>query len=134
MTLLLLDSLAICQPADAPVPRVTFVCCMLVYTGRLPRSPPKQAGNGLQDKPYPNRPGSALTIVVAVPVAVEEAEAADMIARLKSDGTSEAAKAVLADVTEIASTLWAASVQCGIVAGARSLGSLAQAQCMVKCC
>lgn len=107
---------------------------MLVYAGRLPRSFPKQAGNGLQDKPYPNRPGSALTIVVAVPAAVEEAEAADMIARKKLDGTMEAAKAVLADATETASTPWAASVQCGIVAGARSLGLLAQAQCMVTCC
>jgi hypothetical protein len=46
----------------------------------------------------------------------------------------EAAKAVLAGVTETASTLWAASVQCGIVAGARSLGSPVQAQCMVMCC
>lgn len=81
VTLLLLDCLAICQPAGAPLPRVTFACCMLVYTGSSPHSSPTQAGNGLQDKPYPNRPGSALTIVVAVPAAVEEAEAVDMIAR-----------------------------------------------------
>lgn len=40
---------------------------------------------------------------------------------------------MLADVTETVSTLWAASVQCGIVAGARSLGSLVLAQCMVTC-
>jgi hypothetical protein len=57
-----------------------------------------------------------------------------MVARKKLDGKLEAAKAVLADVTETASTLWAASVQCGIVAGARSLGSLVQARCMVTCC
>ena len=69
-----------------------------------------------------------------MPAAVEKAEAADMVARKKLDGKLEAAKAVLADVTETASTLWAASVQCGIVAGARSLGSLVQARCMVTCC
>ena len=46
----------------------------------------------------------------------------------------EAAKAVLAGVIEIVNTLWAALVQCGIVAGARSLGSLVQAQCTVTCC
>ena len=57
-----------------------------------------------------------------------------MVARKKLDGKLEAAKAVPADVTETASTLWAASVQCGIVAGARSLGSPVQARCMVTCC
>ena len=40
---------------------------------------------------------------------------------------------MLAGVIETASTLWAASVQCGIVAGARSLGSLVQARCTVTC-
>ena len=52
-----------------------------VYTRQLLRSSPKQAGSGPQDKPCPNRLGSALTIVVAVPAAVGEAEEAGMIAR-----------------------------------------------------
>ena len=134
MPLLLLDSMAICQPAGAPPPRVTLACGTLVYIVRLPHSSPKQADNGLQDKPCPNRHGSALTIVVAEPAAVEEAEAAGMFARKKLDGTLEAAKAVLADVTGTAKTQWAALVRCDIVAGARSLGSPVQAHCMVKCC
>ena len=46
----------------------------------------------------------------------------------------EAAKAVLADVTESESTLQTALVQHGIVAGAQSLGSLVRVQCMVTCC
>jgi hypothetical protein len=78
VTLLLLESMAICQPAGAPPLRVTFSFCALGYT---PRQSPKKAGNGLQDKPCPNRPGSALTIVVAAPAAVEEAEAAGMLVR-----------------------------------------------------
>lgn len=134
MPLLLLDSMAICQPAGAPPPRVTLACGTLVYIVRLPHSSPKQADNGLQDKPCPNRHGSALTIAVAEPAAAEEAEAAGMFARKKLDGMLEAAKAVLANVTGTASTLWAALVQCGIVAGARSLGSPVQARCMVMCC
>lgn len=69
--------MAICQPAGALPPRAAFACCtLIVFLVHL-----KQAGNGLQDKPYPNRPGSALTIVVAVPAVVEEAEEAGMIAR-----------------------------------------------------
>lgn len=95
---------------------------------------PKQAGNDLQDKPCLNRPGSVLTIVVAGPAAVEQAEAADILARQNLDGTMEAAKAVLADVTESEGTLQTALVQHDIVAGARSLGSLVRVQCMVTCC
>lgn len=57
-----------------------------------------------------------------------------MFARKKLDGMLEAAKAVLANATGTASTLWAALAQCGIVAGARNLGSPVQARCMVMCC
>jgi hypothetical protein len=41
-------------------------------------SPTKQAGNGLRGMPCPSRPGSVQKSVVAV--AVEEAEAAGMLA------------------------------------------------------
>jgi hypothetical protein len=106
-----------------------------VAQSRVRSHPPlKQADNGLQGKPCLNHPGSALTIVVAGPAAVEQVEAADMLAPQNLDGTMEAAKAVLADETEAESTLQTALVQHGIVAGARSLGSLVQAQCMVMCC
>jgi len=96
---------------------------------RLPYSSTKQADNGPQGTICPNRPGSAQTSVVAV----ETAEVAGTLAQLMLDGTEEAVKAVVADVTEAASTLWTASVRCDIVAEARSLDSLAQERCMVTC-
>jgi len=72
------------------------------------------------------------TIVVAV--AVEVVEAADTLAHQTADDMVEPVKAVVADVTEAANTLLTALVRCGIAAGVRSLESLAQARCMVRCC
>ena len=101
-----------------------------MYTGlcRLPYSSTKQADNGLQDTICPNRPGSA-----QMSVAAETAEVAGTLAQLMLDGTEEAVKAVVADVTEAASTLWIALVRRDIVAEARSLDSLAQERCMATC-
>lgn len=62
-------------------PEALSVVVPSVYTRQLLRLSPKQAGSGLQDKPCPNRLGSVLTIVVAVPAAVEAAEEAGTIAR-----------------------------------------------------
>ena len=112
----------------------TSQCSVAQGRFKRSRSSSRQAGSGLQDKPCPSRPGSALTIVVVGPAAVEQAEAADMLARQKLDGTMEAAKAVLADVIAAESTLQTALVQRGIVAGAQSLGSLVRVQYMVTCC
>ena len=95
-------------------------------------SPTEQVGNDSRDTPCQNHHGSAQTMVVAV--AVEQVGAAEMLVRLAVDDMMEAVKAVVADVTEAVNTLWTASVQCGIVAGARNPDSLVRALCMVTCC